>query len=119
MYSMGVCYRFGAAVKKDVHKAVQLLSQASDMGHAEAMYVLGGMLIDGCEGCEAEPFRASKLFIEGEKMNHMGCRYRLALCYWHGRAVSEATDIVQSYERAAKLLNSNTSLNSRVSRLIT
>lgn len=86
-------------MEKDItNNGIAMLNRASEMGHAEAMYVLGCMWID------EEPFRASKLFIKGEKMNHMGCRYRLALCYWDGRAVSEATDIVQDYERAAKLL---------------
>ena len=54
---MGVCYEFGAGIKKDERKAFEWYKEAAEQGYAEAQNSLGVCYYNG-EGVEKDESKA-------------------------------------------------------------
>jgi ankyrin repeat protein len=75
-YRLGVAYRSGLGVDKDVGQAARWLRVAAERGHADAQYALGVLLQNGT-GIARDPDEAIRLFGLAARSGHRRAQERL------------------------------------------
>ena len=91
---LGDVYRYGQlGVQKDVQKAINLYTEAAELGSTEALYTLGHMHDKG-EGVQKDEAKAAEFYKKAALKGHVDGRHNLG-CY-------EAA-VKGNYDRAVKL----------------
>lgn len=110
--NLGVLYWNGQGVEQDIFEAVELLTQAAELGNAEAQVNLGVLYYD-IGAVEAKHYaKALELLREAAKTKNDEAMNLLGECYLHGRGVQ--TNYAQAltwYNEAAKLGNTEAMKN--------
>jgi len=74
---LGKKYFFGSlGSQKDVRRAVELFTEAAELGSIEALFDLGNAYFHG-EGVQQDKGKANEFYKEGAMQGHVECRYNL------------------------------------------
>jgi len=69
-------YHGGLGLQKDVQMAVELFTEAAELGSIEALFDLGNAYFHG-EGVQQDKGKANEFYKEGAMQGHVECRYNL------------------------------------------
>jgi TPR repeat protein len=86
MDRLGVCYRTGVGVERDLARAFELFSSARALGNKTAIGNLGVLYMNG-EGVPKDPTKAATLFREGGEAGAPVCMSLYARCLESGTGV--------------------------------
>ncbi|GAB5364026.1 hypothetical protein AAMO2058_000934200 [Amorphochlora amoebiformis] len=75
-YNLSVCYESGSGIEKDEKKAIELLMEASNVGHVRSMYNLARHRALG-----KNPQEAVRLFKKAAARRHVASMYNLGVMY--------------------------------------
>ena len=103
LYKLGVAYRDGLDVGKNLETAASLFRQAADRGSRlalSALYKLGQRYRDG-KGVEQNLEKAASLFLQAANRGSSDAMYQLGLCYRDGSGVDKKPQEAISWFRRA------------------
>jgi len=113
-FNLGVMYRDGQGVEKDVHKAVQLFRHSADQGNALAQYNLGEMYKDG-QGVEKNLEKAKHFFELSANQGYAIAQIGLGGMYFFGHGVlQDFQKAAECFKLAAEQDNEDAQLNLRI-----
>jgi len=92
---LGIAYRFGRGVDRNLPEAANWLTKASDGGSASAANDLGVMYQDGT-GVPQSDDRAASLFAKAAQLRDAGAQANLGFMYMQGRGVPK--DVAKAFE---------------------
>ena len=92
--NLAICYRDGKGVKKDIHKAIELLNTAIERGSSTAVYLLG-CIYSRVESTIEEKIHVSELFEKGARLGNVNCMSKLAWRLENG--IAGDRDFEQAY----------------------
>lgn len=102
-FRLGLCYLQGNGTGADPALAYQWLSEAADMGHADATYNVGAMLYNGV-GVPADRQEALRLYQKAAEMGSASGIFRIAYAHTVGDELPEDPDrAIELFARAADL----------------
>jgi len=79
-YALGLCYKYGDGIKKDLYKAVEWFTKATEQGHASAQYCLGVAYASG-KGVEQDLIKSFEWFTLAAEQGHAVAQYNLGCAY--------------------------------------
>jgi TPR repeat protein len=85
-YNLGVLYKWGICVERDMAKAVELFEKEHAAGHVKAAYNLGLMYQRG-EGVEQNSAKAAEFYELAHEKGYYKATYNLAKMYERGLGV--------------------------------
>ena len=103
LYKLGVAYRDGLDVGKNLETAASLFRQAADRGSRlalSALYKLGQRYRDG-KGVDQNLEKAASLFLQAANRGSSDAMYQLGLCYRDGSGVDKKPQEAISWFRRA------------------
>lgn len=102
MQKLGMMYREGSGVEKDLRQASRWFYLCTRQGNAQCAFFAGVMLEDG-EGIAPDPQAAVRLYQYASEQGHTGAMNRLALMYLDGTGVPADVQLgLQLLKQAAK-----------------
>lgn len=101
--TLGLVYKRGSGVEKDLEKAVYWFRQSADRGHDNAMVNLGGAYLNG-EGVDKDPAKAASLFEQAAQQGNQAGMFDLATLYLKGLGVPR--DPAKAFSYAEQAANS-------------
>ncbi|MDO5296383.1 MAG: tetratricopeptide repeat protein [bacterium] len=105
-YRLGLCYKHGDGVSKDLKQAVNWFSKGGNLGDPDCRYQLGVCYQRGY-GVNKDLKQAASLFTKAADDGHMGAQYNLGQCYELGLGVQKDRNrAIDWYRQAAKQGNS-------------
>ena len=100
-YNLGVCYKNGDGIEKNLTKAVKWYEKAAEQGYASAQCNLGYCYEFGV-GVEKNILKAVDLYKKAAEQGDATAQYNLGLSYKNGNGVEENIyKAVEWYEKAA------------------
>lgn len=110
---MGLCYKYGDSVAKNVARTLAWFRKAAEQGHLQATYWIADAYCDG-EGVRRDRRKAVRLYkkiiklAESEDHSESGdALMMLGICHHNGEGVKQDTvKSVRLYRRAARVGNS-------------
>lgn len=104
LYERGGDYYFGQnGFPQDYKQAVAFVRRAADMGHADAIHVLGLMYADG-EGVSRDGAEAVRLFRKAADMGNADAINNLGSMYGNGKGVArDEAEAVRLFRKAADM----------------
>src|SRR3989338_3691117 len=94
-YMMGWCYFQGRGVKRDYHRAAQIMKRAADAGHRTSIRSLA-FCYEGGLGVTKSPVQAAQLYAKAVELGDVKALNDLAWCY--SRGVGVEVDETKSVE---------------------
>ena len=106
-WDIGVCYRDGLGVKKDMKKALQWFEKAANRNYDNACVSLGDLYYYGQE-VKQDYKKAFELYSRALRRNLPDAQYRLGLCNYLGHGTKQnKTLAVEWFKKAADQLEPN------------
>ena len=104
MHMIGLCYRYGNGVEKDMRKAFEWLEKASELGHVGATHDLAGHYELGV-GVDVDEAKAIELYVKAAGMGHPASARHLGDCYYHEECgvAEDINEALKWYRRACEL----------------
>jgi TPR repeat protein len=110
-YCLGVCYKNGLGVSKDLGEAVKWFRKAAEQGDASAQYCLGVCYKNG-EGVSKDFEEAVKWFRKAAEQGDANAQTMLGACYCNGEGVSkDLEEAVKWFRKAAEQGDANAQNN--------
>lgn len=101
MHSMGLCYRYGGGVRKDIGQAIEWYRKAAELGNSTAMVSLGE-----CYDIKRDMDQAIHWYRKAAKLGDIEAMHHLGQCYEYGWGVeknkSQAMEWYRKVEEEAK-----------------
>ena len=85
-YSLGVCYRCGDGVEKNLEEAIKWYKKAAEQGYAKAQYNLA-VCYDSEYGVEKNVEEAVKWYRKSAEQGYARAQHNLGICYYNGDGV--------------------------------
>jgi TPR repeat protein len=106
-WDIGICYRDGLGVKKDMKKALYWLEKAANRNYDGACVSLGDMYYSG-QGVKKDQKKAFELYNRGLRRQSPDAQYRIGLCLYNGHGTKkELTAAVEWFKKAAEQIEPN------------
>ena len=87
-YNLGLMYKNGIGVKKDLNEALSWFILASENGHMLAKYALGLSYYHG-KGTNVNYYKALNIFLDASYMGHPASQINVGNIYYFGHGVSK------------------------------
>ena len=97
--NIGLYYKYGYAVSKDLSEAVNWYKKAAKQGNMLAQYNLANCYYKG-EGVSQDKTEAAKWFKKSAEQGHADSQYMLGVCYYTGDGISK--DLSEAVKWAKK-----------------
>lgn len=85
-YSLGVCYRCGDGVEKNLEEAIKWYKKAAEQGYAKAQYNLA-VCYDSEYGVEKNVEKAVKWYRKSAEQGYARAQHNLGICYYNADGV--------------------------------
>ena len=85
-YSLGVCYRCGDGVEKNLEESIKWYKKAAEQGYAKAQYNLA-VCYDSEYGVEKNVEEAVKWYRKSAEQGYARAQHNLGICYYNGDGV--------------------------------
>ncbi len=85
-YSLGVCYRCGDGVEKNLEEAIKWYKKAAEQGYAKAQYNLA-VCYDSEYGVEKNVEEAVKWYRKSAEQGYARAQHNLGICYYNADGV--------------------------------
>ena len=101
-WDIGVCYRDGLGVKKDMKKAIHWFEKAADRNYDNACVSLGDLYYYG-QSVKQDYKKAFELYNRALRRDLPDAQYRLGLCNYYGHGIKQnKVKAVEWFKKAAE-----------------